>query len=84
MSYRTHDLRRGHAKVARFALIACANVGGTCVVQDLQKSRAPLAKIRAMGQWSANGMVPYLDECELEQDMALEVAIQSEDEEWID
>jgi hypothetical protein len=39
-----------------------------------------------MGQWSQGGsaVVRYLDQCELEQDVALEAAILSEDEEWVD
>lgn len=54
--------------------------------KDLQKAKHPLAVICAMGQWSQGGsaVVRYLDQCELEQDVALEAAILSEDEEWVD
>ena len=67
--YGTHDFRRGHAK-------------------DMQKSHQPLAVICGKGDWSVSskgtGALPYLDRCELEQDIALEIAIESEDEQWID
>ena len=52
--------------------------------KDMQKSKQPMAKIRLAGGWESNsGPMPYLDKCELEQDMVLEIAIKSEDEEWI-
>ena len=67
--YGTQDFRRGHAK-------------------DMQKSHQPLAVICSRGDWSVSsrgtGALPYLDRCELEQDIALEIAIDSEDEQWID
>ena len=54
--------------------------------KDLQKSKHPLATINAMGQWKqgSGSVTAYLDQCELEQDIALEAAILSEDEEWVD
>ena len=54
--------------------------------KDLQKSKHPLATINAMGQWKqgSGSVTAYLDQCELEQDVALEAAIMSEDEEWVD
>ena len=54
--------------------------------KDLQKAKHPLATICAMGQWKqgAGSVTAYLDQCELEQDVALEAAIMSEDEEWVD
>ena len=39
-----------------------------------------------MGQWKlgAGSVTAYLDQCELEQDVAPEAAIMSADEEWVD
>ena len=54
------------------------------LVQDMQKSGAPLAKICNAGPWRSNAVIRYLDECELEEDVALEAALHVEDEEWID
>ena len=53
---------------------------------DLQKAKHPLVTICAMGQWKqgAGSVLHYLDQCELEQDIALETAIHSDDEEWIE
>ena len=39
-----------------------------------------------MGQWrqGAGSVLSYLDQCELELDIALEAAIHSDDKEWIE
>ena len=54
--------------------------------KDLQKAKHPLATICAMGQWKqgAGSVTAYLDQCELEQDVALQATTMSEDEEWVD
>ena len=52
--------------------------------QDLQQSGAPLAKICQAGPWRSGAMFRYLDECDLEDNVALEAAIHEEDEVWID
>ena len=54
--------------------------------KDLYDSGVSLDHIRLVGHWARVGsMKPYLDIAGLEQDVVLEVALQSdEDEEWID
>ena len=52
--------------------------------QDLQLSGAPLATILAMGEWRSRAVTKYLDLTELEKDVALEAAMLSDQEEWID
>ncbi len=44
----------------------------------------PLARICNAGPWRSNAVIRYLDECDLEEDVALEAALHVEDEEWID
>ena len=53
-------------------------------VQDLQNAGAPLRHICAVGQWTSNAVFNYIDENQLERDVVLEAALQSEEEEWID
>ena len=83
--YGSHDFRRGHAKASSFRC-SCDHVVRCTNLQDLQKSKHPLATICGMGGWKmgAGGVVSYLDQCELEQDVTLEAALLSEEEEWID
>ena len=50
----------------------------------MAKSGCPLAQILSAGQWRSAAFARYLDEAELEQDLAFEVAIDSEGEEWLD
>ena len=52
--------------------------------QDLQLSGAPLSKILAAGQWRSAAFLQYLDQCELEKEVAFEATVHSDDEEWID
>lgn len=47
-------------------------------------SGAPLVTILAMGEWRSRAVTKYLDLTELEKDIALEAAMQSDQEEWID
>ena len=83
--YGTHDFRRGHAKVLGHILVCDVAASSDCVpFQDLQQSGAPLAKICQAGPWRSGAMFRYLDECDLEDTVALEAAIHEEDEEWID
>ena len=52
---------------------------------DLLKAMHSLATICAVGQRKHAGIVvSYLDQCELEQVIALEAAILSEDVQWFD
>jgi hypothetical protein len=53
-------------------------------VQDLQNAGTPLRHICAAGQWTSNAVFSYVDENQLERDIVLEAAMQSEEEEWID
>lgn len=55
-----------------------------CGCQDLQLSGAPLVTILAMGEWRSRAVTKYLDLTELEKDVALEAAMLSDQEEWID
>ena len=52
--------------------------------QDLLESGASLAQILAAGQWRSASFLDYIKQAELERDVALEVAIESDGEEWID
>ena len=45
---------------------------------------ATLAEILLAGQWKSASFIKYLKEAELEQGVALEVAIHSDDEVFID
>jgi len=53
-------------------------------VQDLQNAGISLRNICAAGQWTSNAVLSYLDENQLEREVVLEAALQSEEEEWID
>ena len=52
--------------------------------KDLQQSGAPLATVLAAGEWKSRAVKQYLDLGELECDLALEAAMNSDDDEWID
>ena len=52
--------------------------------QDMRKSGSTLAEILQAGQWKSSAFINYMNEAKLEQDVAFAVAIESEDEEWID
>ena len=54
------------------------------MLRHLQLSGAPLAKILAAGQWRSAAFLKYLDECDLEKEVAFEATVHSDDEEWID
>ena len=49
----------------------------------MQLAGVPLHKIREAGGWRSNAIFKYLDECELEADIALEAAMVSESYEFI-
>ncbi len=82
--YGTHDFRRGHAK----AVSALGQPHGLALqfirCQDLQLSGAPLAEILAAGEWRSRAVLKYLDMQEFEKDVAIEAAMHSDNEEWID
>ena len=73
-------------RTCRQAFGWCAGVASrSCTAW--QVARVPLAVILREGQWSKHtGLRPYIDECELEAEVALELAIESDGEEcdWID
>ena len=50
----------------------------TSSAQDMQQSGAPLRKICQAGPWRSGAIFKYLDECELEADVALEAAMHDE------
>ena len=51
---------------------------------DMRKCGCTLAEILRAGQWKSAAFLAYIDEADLGKDVALAVAIESEDEEWID
>ena len=53
-------------------------------LQDMRRSGCSLAAILAAGQWKSSAFMKYLDESMLEKDLAYQIAIESEPEEWID
>ena len=57
---------------------------GVFPLQDMRLAGCPLSDILAAGQWRSSAFMRYLDEADLEKDVALAAAIHSEDEEWID
>ena len=73
-AYGTHDLRRGHAKVSHLTWHYSIYHYFICF-QDMQKSGATLRQICQAGPWRSSAVFKYLDECELEADVALEAAI---------
>ena len=51
--------------------------------RDLFDSGTPLEDILRHGEWRGKSVRKYLDECDLEQQVVLEAAMESEDEQWI-
>ena len=51
--------------------------------EDMRKSGCTLAEILRAGQWRSASFMTYLAEADIEKDLAVAVAIES-DEEWID
>ena len=43
-----------------------------------------MAEILAAGQWKSAAFMKYINEAELDKDLAFAVAIESDTEEWID
>ncbi len=54
------------------------------MIQDMLGDGCALAQILRAGQWRSAAFLRYLDEAGLERDVAFEVTIHSDDEEWID
>ena len=52
--------------------------------QDMRACGHALAEILAAGQWKSAAFIKYVKEAELEKEVAYQVAIESEEEEWID
>ena len=52
--------------------------------KDLQQAGTPMAEILRAGEWRSRAFVKYLDLPELEQDTALEAAMESDNAEWIE
>ena len=79
----THDCRRGHAEAG--ARCASLLFHPLCSLwQDMRRSGCSLAAILAAGQWKSSAFLRYLDESNLEKEVAFETAIDSEPDEWID
>ena len=81
--YGTHDFRRGHAQA-----FACMPRGSApyvfACVQDMLSDGCNLAQIQRAGQWRSGAFMQYLDKIGLERAVALEVTIQSDNEEMSD
>ena len=78
--YRTHDLRRGHAKDLQLSGTSgsCLSVG--CVWLSVVKG-APLWVILAAGEWTSPAFLRYLDIHRLETDLVIQAHIENSDEE---
>ena len=63
---------------ACFCAVACS------FAQDMRACGHALAEILAAGQWKSAAFSKYVKEAELEKEVAYQVAIESEEEEWID
>jgi len=53
-------------------------------MQDMRQSGCTLAQILQAGQWRSVAVLKFIEEVGLEKDTAFEVAIESDEEEWID
>jgi hypothetical protein len=82
------------AVVALSSLLGCLlcivrnNLSGVvcerCPTQCLGHPSESIKAICAAGQGTSNAVFSYIDENQLERDVVLEAALQSEEEEWID
>ena len=54
------------------------------LLQDMRLCGHPLAEILAAGQWKSASFIKYVKEAELEKEVAYQVAIESDEQEWID
>jgi len=84
-AYRTHDLRRGHAKDLQLSG-ACGGAG--TVVSMLPKTGcacrgAPLYEILAAGQWASPAFLAYIDANRLEEDLVLQAHVDESDEDVV-
>ena len=52
--------------------------------EDMRIAGCTLADILAAGQWKSSAFLKYLNEAELDRDLAFAVATESDAEEWID
>ena len=53
-------------------------------MEDLAASGCTLATILKAGQWRTAAFMRYMDEAELDRQVAFELAIDSDGEEWVD
>lgn len=85
-AYGTHDFRRGHAEAGCWTMRVQTLWMHSCLLlaQDMRACGHPLAEILAAGQWKSSSFIKYVKEAELEKEVAYQVAIQSDEEEWID
>lgn len=85
-AYGTHGFRRGHAEAGHSPARVQPLRRQLCVLfaQDMRECGHPLAEILAAGQWKGASFIKYVKEAELEKEVAYQVAIQSDEEEWID
>ena len=63
---------------------ACYYAVACPFAQDMRACGHALAEILAAGQWKSAAFIKYVKEAELEKEVAYQVAIESEEEEWID
>ena len=80
-AYSTHSFRRGHAQVCSSHGL-CAASARVPLLQDMLAHGAELSQILRAGQWRSAAFLRYINEAELERDVALEMACETDDELW--
>ncbi len=79
LSYRPHDLRRGHAEDLRLSGLACAwCCFCVAVMQSAMTAGAPLWKILAAGEWRSPAFLDYLDVHRMEVELVLQGCLDEE------
>ena len=64
--------------------VQCLSGAYVCHWQEMRCSGASLAEILAAGEWRSAAFLAYLNTCGLERDAVVQLAIDSDHEEWID
>ena len=78
-SYRTHDLRRGHAQDLVESGVSLV-VGGNLLVASPCCAGATLAVILAAGEWRSPAFLSYIDEAKLETDVVVAAHVDDSDD----
>jgi len=79
--YRTHDLRRGHAKDLQISGLLFAGLCDSLCGRHCVSAGAPLWKILEAGEWKSPAFMDYLDMHKLETDLVVQAHVdESEDE----